>query len=100
MLNNTPADGTVFIGLITFFKHINVYELSSKINTVFCINGTKDYNMVDIMNILGVNVKADPQGKSYETFRRFIVQINGKQDIQRLCRRVRDIKKDQTITVG
>jgi GTP:adenosylcobinamide-phosphate guanylyltransferase len=100
VLENTPANGTVFIGLITFYKHINVYELASKINTVFCINGTKEYNLIDFMNILGVNVKGDPQGKSYDIFKRFIIQINNKADIQKIIRRVRDIRKDQSITVN
>lgn len=40
-LENVPLDGSTFIGLITFYKHVNVYELASKINTVFCINGMK-----------------------------------------------------------
>ncbi len=52
------------------------------------------------MNILGVNVKGDPQGKSYDIFKRFIIQINNKGDIQKIVRRVKDIKKDQTITVN
>lgn len=55
---------------------------------------------MDIMNILGINVKGDPQGKSYEVFKRFIIQINSKADIQKISRRVRDIKKDQSITVN
>ena len=77
VLENVPTDGSAFIGLITFYKHVNVYELSSKINTNYCINGVKDYNMMDFMNILGIqNIRNDPQGKSYEVFRRFITQIN------------------------
>jgi len=54
-----------------------VYELASKINTNYCINGVRDYNMMDFMNILGIqNIRSDPQGKSYEVFKRFIIQIN------------------------
>lgn len=56
--------------------------------------------MMDFMNILSINVKGDPQGKSYQIFKRFIVPINSKADIQRISRRVRDIRKDQTITVN
>lgn len=52
------------------------------------------------MNILGVNTRGDPQGKSYEIFKRFIIQINNKNDLQKVIRRVRDIKRDQTITVN
>lgn len=36
-----PANGSYFVGLITFNKNIQVYELGSRINTVFCINGIK-----------------------------------------------------------
>lgn len=52
------------------------------------------------MNILGVNVRGDPQGKSYEIFKRFIIPINNKNDIQKVIRRVKDIKRDQTIVVN
>ena len=41
------------------------------------------------MNILGVNIKNDPQGKSYQIFKRFIVQINNKGDLQKIITRVR-----------
>ena len=99
-MENVPLDGSVFIGLMTFYKHVNVYELASKINTVFCINGMKEYKEADVMNILGLTGKEDPQGKTYEIFRRFIIQINNKADIQKIIRRVRDIKKDQSITVN
>lgn len=55
---------------------------------------------MDFMNILGVNVRGDPHGKSYDIFKRFIIQVNNKNDIQKIIRRVRDIKKDQSITVN
>ena len=55
---------------------------------------------MDFMNILGINIKGDPQGKSYDIFKRFIIQINSKTDLQKIIRRVRDIKKDQSITVN
>lgn len=54
ILENVPLDGSVFIGLMTFYKHVNVYELASKINTVFCINGMKEYKEIDINNVLGL----------------------------------------------
>lgn len=101
VLEGMPTDGSCFVGLITFYKHVNVYELASKINTNYCINGSKDYNLMDIMNILGIqNVRSDPQGKTYEVFRRFITQVNSPQDVNKLVRRVKDIKRDQTITVN
>lgn len=33
-------------------------------------------------------------------FKRFIIQINSKEDKQKIIRRVRDIRRDQTITVN
>lgn len=55
-----PVDGSVFIGLITFYKNVNVYELASKINTIFCINGAKEYKDNDVMGILGVQGSQGP----------------------------------------
>jgi hypothetical protein len=52
------------------------------------------------MNILGVNVKADPQGKSYDIYKRFIISLSSAKDKDKLRRRIRDIKKDQNITVN
>ncbi len=44
------------VGLITYGKNVQVYELASRINTNFCINGEKDYNYVSIMDLLGVQI--------------------------------------------
>jgi hypothetical protein len=55
---------------------------------------------MDFMNILGVNTKIDPQGKSYDIFQRFIIQIKNKADLQKVIRRVKDIKRDQSITIN
>lgn len=100
ILEGFPTDGSKFVGLMTFDKNINVYELSSKINTIFCINGSKEYDLFAVMDLLGVNVKIDPQNKSYEIFRRFIIQIKSKSDAQKIIRRVKDIKKDNSILVN
>ena len=95
-----PANGSYFVGLITFNKNVHVYELSSKINTVFCINGLKEYNNFDIMAMLGVAIKNDPTHKSYDVFKRYIIQIKNKADSDKVIRRIRDIRRDQTITVN
>ena len=95
-----PANGTYFVGLITFNKNVHVYELASKINTVFCINGLKEYSSLDIMGMLGVAVKNDPTHKSYDVFKRYIIQIKNKADSDKIIRRIRDIRRDQTITVN
>ena len=99
-ISSLPVDNSYYVGLMTFNKNVQVYELSSRINTVFCINGLKEYSVFDIMGLLGISVKNDPTHKSYDVFKRFIVPLGSKDDAQKICRRVRDIKKDSTITVN
>ena len=100
VMSAIPANGSYFVGLITFNKNVHVYELASKINTVFCINGMKEYNNFEIMAMLGVAIKNDPTHKSYDVFKRYIIQIKNKADSDKIIRRIRDIKRDQTITVN
>lgn len=89
------------MGLITFNKNVHVYELGCKINTIFSLNGAREYSNLDIMGLLGISInKNDPNCRSYEIFKRFIVQIKTKADVQKITRRVRDLKRDQTITVN
>lgn len=100
MIENLPFDGSMFVGLITFSKYVNVSELSSKINTEYRINGMKDYNLNEVMDLLGVNIKSDPQQKSPDILKRFIIPINSKKDSDKIVRRVKDIKKDSSIYVS
>jgi hypothetical protein len=62
VINNLPDD--TYIGLITFNKFVQIYELPSKINTIYCVSGTKEYNNSQIMEILGLAIKNDPRGIS------------------------------------
>lgn len=52
------------------------------------------------MNILGVAIKNDPTAQTYDIFKRYIVQIRSKHDIDRIVGRIKAIKRDQTITVS
>ncbi len=45
------------VGLITYNRYVNVYELASKLNVIYCINSEKEYTLQQIMEILGVQVK-------------------------------------------
>jgi hypothetical protein len=73
VINKLPDDA--FIGLITFNKFVHVYELPAKINTIYCVSGTKEYNNQQVMEILGLSIKNDPRGISNEVIKRFIVQL-------------------------
>ena len=63
------------VGLITYGKNVKVYELSNKINTNFCINGCKEYNVVNIMELLGIMVKNDPNSQNSDIVKKFIVPV-------------------------
>lgn len=52
------------------------------------------------MGLLGVNIKYDPQQKSPDIFRRFIIPLNTKKDSEKIIKRIKDIKKDSTIYVN
>lgn len=100
MIRNLPIDGTTFIGLITFNQNVDVSELSSKINTEYRINGQKEYNLNDVMNLLGIHIKNDPQQKSMDILKKFIIPLNEKKDVEKIIRRIRDIKKDPNLYVS
>ena len=63
------------MGLITYGKNVHVHEFATRINTNFCINGAKSYNFGNIMELLGIAIKNDPQAQSSETNKRFIVPL-------------------------
>ena len=45
------------VGLITYNRYVNVYELASKLNMIYCINSEKEYSLQQAMDILGVQYK-------------------------------------------
>lgn len=90
----------MFVGLITFNRYVNVLELSSKINTEYRINGVKEYNIVEIMGLLGINIKADPSMKSADILKRFIIPLRTEKDVNKVITRVKDMKKDPFIYVN
>lgn len=47
-----------------------------------------------------MNIKYDPQQKSPDVFKRFIIPLNSKKDSEKVIRRIKDIKKDSTIYVN
>lgn len=61
---------------MTYGRNVKVYELGSKINTNYCINGTKEYNLVAIMELLGVMVKNDPNSQNSDMVKKFIVPVS------------------------
>lgn len=64
------------IGLVTYGKNAHIYEFSTKINTNYCINGQKEYNTVQIMDLIGIAVRNDPQSQSSDINKRFIVPLS------------------------
>ncbi len=64
------------VGLITYSKNVHVYEFSSRINTNFCINGTKEYTNANIMELLGIHVKNDPNSSTSDIVKRFLVPLS------------------------
>jgi hypothetical protein len=67
---------TYNVGLVTYGKNVRVYELASRINTNFCINGTKEYNLVNIMELIGIQAKNDPQSHNSDLTKRFVVPVS------------------------
>lgn len=55
MLEKLPEN--INVGLITFHKHIYVYELALRITTMYSINGGAVYDLPQVMNILGIDIK-------------------------------------------
>lgn len=86
------------VGLITYGKNVKVYELGSRINTNFCINGTKDYNLVGVMDLLGVQAKNDPQSHNSDITKRFIVPVNTHRQV--IISRVKNLRPENQITVN
>lgn len=86
------------MGLITYNRYVNVYELSSKLNMIFCINSEKEYNLEQVMNIVGVQVKAETQTGSSELPKRFLVPVGQFRD--KISKRINDLKIDSIIYVN
>lgn len=61
--------------MITYGKNVHVYEFSTKINTNYCINGVKEYNIAQLMDLIGIPVKVDVQSQSSDINKRFIVPL-------------------------
>lgn len=91
-----PDDARVCI--VTFNRYVYVYELASRINTIYCINGIKEYTLNNIMDILGINFKNDPRMQSPEITKRFLVTLG--EHREKIIRRVQDIKVDPHIYVS
>lgn len=86
------------VGLITYNKFVQVYELIAKINTVYCVSGSKDYTNLQIMDVLGLVVKNDPRGICHDVARKFLVPLGPNRE--KIIKRVKDIKPDQFIYVN
>ena len=96
MISNLPDHYNV--GLITYGKNVKVYELGNKINTNYCINGTKEYNLVSIMELLGIMVKNDPNSQNSDLIKKFIVPVSTHREV--IVRRVKNLRTDQHIYVN
>lgn len=96
MLNELP--NWTNVGLITYNKYVNLYELSSKLNMIYCINTEKEYTLEQVMNIVGIQVKLESQMGNSEIPKRFIVPIDQFRD--KIIRRVNNIKPDPIIYVN
>jgi protein transport protein SEC23 len=86
------------VGLITFNKFVQVYELIAKINTVYCVSGSKDYSNLQVMDVLGLVVKNDPRGVCHDVARKFLVPLGLNRE--KIIKRIKDIKPDQFIYVN
>lgn len=87
-----------YIGLVTFHKYVNVYELPARLNTVYCLNGAKEYLPVNILDILGLHLKNDPRGICTDVAKKFIVPIGSVRE--NLIKRIDDIVVDPFIYVN
>lgn len=86
------------VGIVTFNKFVHVYELASKINVVYCVNGSKEYSTKQLMEIMGITIGSDPRMQTEEVLKRFVVDLHHHRE--RILRRLRDIKPDPFIYVG
>ena len=86
------------VGLITYGRNVKVYELSSKINTNYCINGSKEYTLVNIMELLGVMVKNDPNCQNSDIIKKFMVPVSTYRNI--IASRIRNIRPESHIYVN
>ena len=86
------------VGLITYGKNVKVYELANKINTNYCINGVKEYNVVNIMELLGIMVKNDVNSQNSDIIKKFIVPVSTYRNL--IASRVRNLRPDSHIYVN
>ena len=70
---NLPDE--TYIGIITFHKYVNLYDLPARLNTVFCLNGSKEYQNAQVLDILGLHLKNDPRGICQDVNKKFIVPL-------------------------
>jgi protein transport protein SEC23 len=75
-----------------------VHELIAKINTVYCVSGSKEYTNIQILEILGMQLKNDPRGICHDIGRKFLVPIGANRE--KIVKRIRDIKLDQLVYVN
>jgi hypothetical protein len=73
IIESLPED--CYVGLITFHKHINIYELPARLNTVYCLNGAKEYQPQQIHDVLGLQIKNDPRGICQDVTKKYIVPL-------------------------
>jgi protein transport protein SEC23 len=85
------------VGLITYGRNVKVYELSARINTNYCINGVKEYNVSSIMDLLGMLVKNDPNSQNSDITKRFIVPVS--QYRSQIISRIRNLRADNHVYV-
>jgi protein transport protein SEC23 len=83
------------IGLITYGRNVHIYEFSTRINTKYCINGTKEYNVVQIMDLIGITVKNDPQSQSSDINKRFMVPLSEYREA--ILSRIRNLRPERHI---
>lgn len=86
------------VGLVTYGRNAHIYEFASKINTNYCINGTKEYNVVQIMDLIGIIVKNDPQSQSSDMNKRFIVPLSEYRES--ILTRIRNLRPERHIYVN
>lgn len=86
------------VGLVAYGRNVHVYEFASKINTNYCLNGTKEYSVVQIMDLLGIAVKNDPNSQSSDINKRFLVPLETHR--QTILSRIRNLRPDRQIYVN
>ena len=86
------------VGLVTYGKNAHIYEFASKINTNYCVNGQKEYNTVQVMDLIGITVRNDPQSQSSDINKRFVVPLPEYR--QALIARIKNLRPDGRIYVG